>query len=80
MENLSIPTLVKQGDWVALLNPKTVLILDLSVLPPFEVCRRGGGSVYKHDLLSVGILEPADGYSVGYCHGVIGAYSDQIHQ
>jgi len=56
VENLSFSSIVWQGVWVELLNPKTVLFFAL-FLPPFVSAGAGEGSV-QAQLLILGILVP----------------------
>jgi threonine/homoserine/homoserine lactone efflux protein len=74
VENLSFSSIVWQGVWVELLNPKTVLFFAL-FLPPFVSAGAGEASVQAQLLFGT-----ADRYPVGYCHGIAGAHCDQIHQ
>ena len=56
VENLSFSSIVWQGVWVELLNPKTVLFFAL-FLPPFVSASAGEASV-QAQLLILGILVP----------------------
>ena len=56
VENLSFSSIVWQGVWVELLNPKTVLFFAL-FLPPFVSAGAGEASV-QAQLLILGILVP----------------------
>ncbi len=56
VENLSFSSIVWQGDWVELLNPKTVLFFAL-FLPPFVSAGAGEASV-QAQLLILGTLAP----------------------
>ena len=78
VENLSFSSIVWQGVWVELLNPKTVLFFCI-VSPAICLCRRGGVQCTSA-VVDLRYFGAADRYSVGYCHGITGAHCDQIHQ
>ena len=77
VENLSFSSIVWQGVWVELLNPKTVLFF---CIVPSAICigRRGGGQ-RTGTIVDPRDSRTADRYSVRYCDGIARAHRDQIH-